>query len=370
MKLAVIGDTHLGRSLYNYDLTDHIRKTLYEFIAFCRRYEVTHAVHLGDVLDSSRPTLNVEKILIQICNEFERSGIDFHILVGNHEVVSKQIASALGIIRSVNYHHIYLHDTPSRVAVTPDLDLVFLPFPSPQYFTKNGFYIEYSRILKSSANQIVFSHLNVDGAELGDQQWIYRGGDFVLPEKYLQGKNTKLIVSGHIHSKQIIGKKHLILGASQRLRFSETLNSPAFALIKTAPVRAKLYPIKSAITLADIIVKVKRDCSVSTQSILNGLDVKNAIVKVQPEVEVGVRVDWREVTAEIYAKGAAQVFMLPPKRIGADNKVDRVVLKHREPLDLVKAYIEENTPNTPDYQEKRSLYLEKFKSIQTAIDSQ
>jgi len=243
--LAVLGDLHLGRSLFGFDLTPFIRGTMYRFFHYCRAKDALAAVVLGDIYDRPRPSIELEKIVMQWAQEFNRAQIRLYLMAGNHDVISKAgLISALDVIKAANLEYVHIMDRPIRCSCA-GVPLVFAPFPSPS--TEE---LWQSQLEAACADPefVAFTHLNVEGAKLGDQEWIYRGGDHDLPD--LLQEHAEMIVNGHIHKQQRVGNVHM-LGAAQRLRFSERNNRCSFGwlpdpgkLLKTDHEGIKLRQIE------------------------------------------------------------------------------------------------------------------------------
>lgn len=370
MKVAVIGDTHLGRTLYGYDLTPSIRATLYSFFRFCQEHEVKTAVHLGDLFDTPRPSLAMEKLAIQWCNEFERAGIKLHLLVGNHDVVSKGVFSALSPLKAIDYQHVRVHETPCVTG-----GLVFLPFPSPAiYESHSGWLGEIDGIMKADlGNCIVFAHLNVEGATMGEQDWVYRGGDYSLPTYVPHEDSVALVVSGHIHKHQWGSGRHLMLGASQKLRFNEREDPPCvFALLNDPEGKdgVELYDTGTQVEL----VQWELDASAwgcggeapNESELLHELpDVEGTLVKLQPFVDEHTSIDWGRIEAALYENGAEFVKVLSPVFVKRKEKQKPKATVVGEPLKaaafFIKARIKEH--------DERKAVMRAFRRLQEDVDA-
>lgn len=383
MRIAVIGDTHLGRSLYQYDLTPRIREVMYQFFEVCVQEKVTRAIHLGDLFDTPRPSLIHQKIALQWCNEFERAGINLTLLVGNHDASSSPgISSALDVIRAFPYKHVHVVDRPlwqyrrhkASLSGAEEFALFFLPFPSPSLYKKEK---EWKAEIKSAWDKssrcpvLVFSHLNVDKAVLGDQEWMYRGGDYSLPKAVEKHKRVSVVVNGHIHKQQEIRGSVFCLGASYRLRFDEKTNPVEFLLMDPTG-HSYPVPVKDVLELRQIDLDVSGFAHAgkppTTEEIIKTvqhMDVEGCIVKLYPVVDSQSIVDWAVVQDFLYEeKGVEYAFLGAPIRV--KKREENTVEKARigEPLKVAQSWIKQRVD---DKKERREVYS-RFKRIQEKVD--
>lgn len=376
MRVAVIGDTHLGRSLYGYDLTPSIRATMYSFFRFCQAHRVDVAVHLGDLFDGPRPHLALEKLAIQWCNEFERAGIQLHLLAGNHDVVSKGgIFSALAPLKAIDYKHVHVHDTMSTYRRHQDAELLFAPFPSPAAYDGHADWLVQLSILRAHCkrNVIIFSHLNVEGAKLGEQDWVYRGGDYSLPYGWPMEDDVALVVSGHIHKQQWGRGRHLLLGAAQRLRFCERYDPCSFALLDNPEGKdgCTLHETGRAIELtqwdADASAWGGGGAAASTDDLLSEMpDVDGMIVKVQPFVDESSAVDWAKVEGVLYEHGAEHVNVLSPIMVKRKEKQKPKAAVVGEPVKAAAFFIKTRIKE----QDERKAVMRVFRRLQEDVDAE
>lgn len=376
MRVAVIGDTHLGRTLYGYDLTPSIRSTMYSFFRFCQEHDIKTAVHLGDLFDTPRPHLALEKLAIQWCNEFERAGIALHLLVGNHDVVSKGgINSALAPLKAIDYQHVMVHEAPLRLPTGSEgTDLVFVPFPSPALYDEVSGWLSdiQAAMSKVQGQAIIFSHLNVEGAKLGEQDWVYRGGDYSIPPELPHIDSTALVVSGHIHKQQWLPGRHVALGASQRLRFSEHRNPVNFLLLDSPEGKdgCELYETGCAIELllweADASAWGGGGTPPDGNDLLASCpDVEGMLVKVQPFVDEQTSIDWGRVEGALYESGAEHVTVLSPIFAKRKEKQKPKAAVVGEPVKAAAFFIKSRIKDQPE----RKAVMRTFKRLQQGVDA-
>lgn len=385
MRIAVIGDTHLGRTLYGYDLTPSIRGTMYSFFRFCQEQKVDVAVHLGDLFDSPRPTLVLEKVAIQWANEFERAGIDLHLLVGNHDVIAKGgISSALAPLKAIRYQHVMVHERPQCVRTpSKQLDLMFIPFPSPALYSSASERLSgiYDALGQVRGTAVVFSHLNVVGATMGEQDWVYRGGDYSLPSELAHDEKVALVVSGHIHKQQWLPGRHLVLGSSQRLRFGEHEDPCNFLLLddpegkdgctfhETGRGADEIpHQLEMVVWEADASAWGNDNVAPSDEMDLwqdAPVIESSSIVKLQPFVDEHSCIDWRKMEELLYGAGAAFVKVMSPIFVTRKEKQRPSAAVVGEPVraaaHFIKARIKEPS--------ERKAVMRIFRRLQEAVDA-
>lgn len=354
MRIAILGDTHLGRKLKGYDLTTAIRDELYGFHAACRENHISTAVHLGDLFDTPRPALEHEKIAIQWCNEFERSGIQLYLLTGNHDVLAAgSVASALDLIKAFPYKHVRVIDRPCVIDA-----MLFLPFPSSSLYESQSAWLDaiYVVLGDVSRAEVAFTHLNISGVEIGEQEWVYRGGDYLLPE--VMWSVVDVLFAGHIHKPQtrLVGEDGIIyvVGAAQRFSFAERNNAIAFHIYDNVSVTTldrKGLPL----------VQLEVDATCWAGSIG---DVQGSIVKVKPFAVDGATVDMAAIEEHLYQKGAVHVCFDVVTRETAEQE-QRVQPVNREPLKAAAEFIK-TTRRTSSMEEKKALYS-RFKTIHRKV---
>lgn len=361
MRIGVIGDTHLGKSLFGYDLTQSTRGVMYAFFKSCVENRCTYAVHLGDVGD--RPVWSVaqQKMFIQWCNEFERVGIKLRVLVGNHDVISRfGTTSALDSARANLWDHVEIIDRPT-LETYGDTNLLYLPFPSPARYSEEEWKHSVDTTLDGvDASPITFAHLNVYGAVLGEQEFVYRGEQHTIPERAIS--LSKLLVAGHIHTPQEVGKTY-ILGASNRTRFSERSDKRHFLIIDTGPTvgRTRVKQIKApAIRMRQITVREKT--TTEATNAVRKKTVEGRLVKVIPIVEDGSGVDWKAIESALYDNGALHVAMATPIRA---TKRKRIKLKSTDqPADLARRFVKARISDRDEAEKILGL----FKVAEEAVD--
>lgn len=358
MRIGVIGDLHLGKTLYGYDLTPHIRRAMYEFLDLCLFVEADAAVCLGDVYDRPAPSVALQKMVIQWVNEFERAGIDLFLLAGNHDVTSSHAApTALESIRvAAPFKHVQVIDRPVVIREVGTM----LPFPSPGIYDSHEHYVAMVNLLHQH-EPFVFSHLNIEGAKLGDQEFVYRGAEHFLPEV------NGTVLAGHIHKPQRTGDVQIV-GAAERTSFAERWEERHLVLI----LRGRAIRFKRATALP--LVQVEPDVSgwgtggspPSTDDVVQDLAprVSGALVKVAPFVDERTVVDWSAVERGLLDAGALSVTIAPATRVQKARSRHKSGAAASDPVAAAARFIKQRVG---DERERKRL-LVTFKRIQKEAD--
>ena len=376
MKSAFRGDTHLGRTIHGHDISEDIEKVMYRFWQFCEEHDVTCAVHLGDLFDSPKPTLRQQTMALKWCNHFERSCRRLFIITGNHEgIANAQTPTACEIIKQVPYDWVKLIDRPYYDRNTlPAAGILFLPFPSPG-ISPNALHWHHNIEMHMQGNRgepyFVASHLNVDGARLGRQDWVYRGGDYLVPTAIEDDERCQLIVNGHIHKKQHV-KKVFMPGSALPLNFGEADHQAQFTIVSGSGSHLMIenFPIDTlSFRNYDLDVSAFTNGSALTTAqavaVARSLSIEGVFVRVKPAVDVESHVEWHRVAEALYGNGARHVVIDSPIRVGheAAQKVqDQSV---GDPIKAAKIFVKGRIPDA----KRQADVLDRFLQAKTEVEA-
>lgn len=374
--IAVLGDTHLGASLYQYDLTPAIMQVMDAFFDFCQEHDVKTAIHLGDLFDMPRPSLELEQLAFRWARKFEEANIKLWMLTGNHDAVSSpQVKTALSSLKEANFKKALVVDKPMPIMLSGTMGGLLLPFPSPGiHSTQQDWNKAITRAVRGIKRPrfVVFTHLNVVGAKLGNQEWLYKGGDHDVPDLLLVHERVPKVFNGHIHKEQQVGKVHC-LGAAQRLTFGEAGNPINFTLVKPTlndvDVEKHQQPgLKLKQLDLDLSGWGNQGTPPSTQQvqvILSCLNVAGALVKINLFADEQTTVTVDKIRQMLMDAGALHVVAPPPTYV--KRKLQQQVSRQQvgDPLKLGQFWIK---TNIPDKQEQLEVY-KCFKSLHRKVSS-
>lgn len=204
---------HKDRSKYTTRL-NMIIDTFRWFYDLFAAENVDMIVNCGDLFDSHN--LRSEEIsAMSEALSYSRGIPEFHVL-GNHEILDKRrnfYATAL----LNNYDHITVIDTPTKL----DNGISFLPYMEAE---------ETSEVLPLISNDVLFSHIDIQGSKLNQFKVIENGVKLnALKDLF------KIVINGHIHTYQDLGNHIYNIGATTSYSFADGNNhEPSVAILDTA----------------------------------------------------------------------------------------------------------------------------------------
>lgn len=248
--MIVFGDTHLGVQNYGISRTTDIFNSMNRIADTAIDKEEDFVIHLGDFYHNDYPSPELIAMGINWCYRLENAGIRTYILEGNHDKKGKN--SALNPIKEIDFEYIKVVSSPF-IDKSQEYNMLFLPHVTKaQVIDVNkekieketdrekikklksidNYLNEVARTMLDSINNdtpaFVFSHLNVEGAVVGTEEFMLKGQHEVLPEVLVKSKKIKYIFNGHMHKKQIIKNKILIPGSVEKFDFGERGDEKTF----------------------------------------------------------------------------------------------------------------------------------------------
>ena len=196
MKIALINDTHAGARgdslLFNEFFFKFWEGT---FFPYLKENDITHIVHLGDVVDR-RKFINYV-ILNQWRKRFfdvlQREGITMDVIVGNHDVTFKN-TNEINAMNELFDHYDNIHVFTEPHAKEYDgLTVQLMPW------INSGNYEVSMECLEKTSAEVVFGHFEIAGFEM-DRGNISHGG---LDRKVFD--RFDMVLSGHFHHKSSDG---------------------------------------------------------------------------------------------------------------------------------------------------------------------
>lgn len=202
---------HCGDSKYTTRLK-MIIDTFQWMYALFHEHRVDMIVNCGDLFDSH--SLRSEEIAAMSEALSYSTGIpEFHVL-GNHEILDKNRNFYATALLS-NYSHIEVIQTPTKYD-----NLSFLPYMSAE---------DVEEVLPMLKNQILFSHIDIQGSMVTPQHMLESGVD---PIQLLD--LFDFVINGHLHSPQSFGDYIHNIGASTSLSFADNSEyTPSVTILDT-----------------------------------------------------------------------------------------------------------------------------------------
>lgn len=189
MKFLVLTDTHLGYKDHNKMWSDLVKDLFKEVIDFCNENDIKTVIHMGDWFNS-RKSINVLSLWqsIEICQLFERNGINLFLIKGNHDQFYKNQLKPhsllhLGLISYVNIIDEY-----------------------PEIFVDGIYLVPWGASIEAIPDDsVLFGHFEIQGFLNNDNETVenssYKQSDF---------SRFKKVYSGHFHTRSKIGNIHYL----------------------------------------------------------------------------------------------------------------------------------------------------------------
>ena len=210
MRILCTGDWHLGLVVGGYDFHDDIVEMCQVIVEDADKADLV--VHLGDLFHSPRPDPRAYAAAIELLGSFHPNVI---VLAGNHDAGRGTVADyrnggrapapdafeplrkVLKNVAFISYPTIFEYE---------DLSFGVLPYVTDtvarhvEGSTAQEWIEKVYRESLRAGVKAVFSHLEVEGAKLGENT-VMRGTGLSLPETSAPCP----IVNGHIHRNQVVG---------------------------------------------------------------------------------------------------------------------------------------------------------------------
>ena len=224
MKLAIISDSHFGARNDNLNFNEYFYK-FYDNIFFPTLKErgITTCIHLGDVVDRRK------YISYRIANDFrsrfigkfQRAGIDFHIVIGNHDTYYKNTNRVNSMEELVGTDRFKIYVSP-KVVEFDDTPILLMPW------INNNNYDESMKALAKSKADILMGHLEVNGFMMNVNTIVATDG---WDKKLF--KRFDVVFSGHFHHKSDDGQI-FYLGAPYEIYWNDLNDPRGFHIFDTA----------------------------------------------------------------------------------------------------------------------------------------
>lgn len=219
MKVIVITDTHLGARNNNLAFIEFQMSRWEELFRYAKKKGITTFIHAGDFFEN-RQTIGVHVLAAaEKFNQMVRDNdIDFHLLVGNHDVAYKndnRVNSPEYLLDSVN---VYWKE-PVTMDLGQKIDLI--PWINNENLERT---LEF---IKNSDSKACIGHFEISGAPF------HRGG--AVCEHGLDASSFSRydrVLSGHFHTRSKIGKVEYI-GAGFEYTWADWNDPRGFVVLDT-----------------------------------------------------------------------------------------------------------------------------------------
>lgn len=230
IKVFVISDTHYGLTSAGYDRTPEIDDAVWQVAENAIEKRADLFIHCGDLGHRNHPKPEIYARWLRLCERFYQNKLQVRFLVGNHDVIhdSGQPRGSLAPLHELQYHNIDVICQPKIEPICTGWQFLYLPYLSRSHIGINpNEYIDQwlkATLVNVKENIIVFAHLNVKGADIGNER-IMRASNLVFPEWLCDHPSVKLVISGHIHLHQVLKDRkapHVCIGSSIYTDFGDS----------------------------------------------------------------------------------------------------------------------------------------------------
>lgn len=253
MKILVRGDLHLDLVSDGLSRLEEQERVIAHTLSALRLLNPDVFVDLGDLFDRPRPSPSAYAVALEYASNLRDwwenlaatrklstvARLEDHVFVlaGNHDKISRGAVSALRPLES-------LWSTSSVIArsiVLPDIvdlegggpRLVFLPYVTDWearnvdsgFETAQELLDEFAgRSLEDCESAVVFTHLEVPGARLADDERVQRDVGTSIPGALLEDDRVLRIYAGHVHKYQEL-ERVTVVGSALHVDFGEAADA-------------------------------------------------------------------------------------------------------------------------------------------------
>jgi len=319
MKLLCYADMHLGIKTHSKidpatGLNTREIQTLGvldELVNYAIEHKVNVIIAAGDMYKNNMPNATLQDEFNKRIKRAADNDIVVLILDGNHDVSKmKNQKSPLKPFQTFNVKnvvHTRFNESLTYSDKTNLYQFVFLP----TYHTKE----EIEQIVNSTnldVPTIFIGHLTIKNAMLND--WTVVDKEIYIDVETFNQPNIIAVVLGHLHKHQILHREPLVFytGSTQRIDFNEEFQPKGFVIldIDGNNVQHKFIEIESQkfFTLKMEFENEKNATQLIKEMLDNNqIKVKNAILRIQIELDELTKINDKEIYEHAYSLGASNI---------------------------------------------------------------
>lgn len=258
MKIAVIGDVHLGASMTmgykdhrtgrNSRLLDY-EHTLEKTLSLVAEQGCTVVVFTGDIFEHRHPNALYQKIFSKQLRNALNFGIkEIHIVVGNHDQQRQANATTISYLQELGLENIVVHDKIDSTTVVSSngivaANLIFLPYRDRKWLEAETYKeaidiidrdIKYElSSLSNDAPRFLIGHMAIEGTFFAkEDEELYSDNELFLPIDMF--KNIDATIMGHVHSHNILSSDpYVAYVGSMEKRGAFEKHNKKYAIIDT-----------------------------------------------------------------------------------------------------------------------------------------
>jgi DNA repair exonuclease SbcCD nuclease subunit len=316
LKIALITDTHFGARNDNQNFNEYFFE-FYEkqFFPYLKEHNITDVVHLGDVMDRRK------YVSYRIAKDFRERfidkfvGINFHMLVGNHDTFYKNTNDVDG-----RYKDITVYEKATEVEFD-GCKILFVPWINVDNTSHT------MKMLKTSDAQVCMGHLELNGFEMQKGMIMDHGWD------RQEFKRFDMVMSGHYHHKSDDGQV-FYLGTPYEIYWNDWNDPKGFHVFDTE--KRELERIVNPLSIySKIFYDDSQDINFDMSSYKNKY-VKLVVVNKKDLYQFDQFVD-KLLQADCYEVKIIEDF----SELDASNVSDDIVENTEDTMTLLERYIDD-----------------------------
>ena len=248
MKFIHLSDLHLGKRIYDFNLTEDQKYILKEILKVIDTENPDAVLIAGDIYDKSIPSTEAVELLDEFLYQLSGRDLQVFLISGNHDS-PERLAFASRLISRTGIHLSPVYNGAVEPIVLTDefgpVNVYLLPFVKPVHvrrFFPDENIESYNDALRTavealdidrSERNILVTHQFVTGAIRSDSEEISVGGTDNVDAAVFDGFDY--VALGHIHGPQNIGSERIrYCGTPLKYSFSEAKHQKSVTVIDIA----------------------------------------------------------------------------------------------------------------------------------------
>ena len=245
MKFIHLSDLHLGKRVYDFNLTEDQKYILKEILKVIDTENPDAVLIAGDIYDKSVPSTEAVELLDEFLYQLSGRDLQVFLISGNHDS-PERLAFASRLISRTGIHLSPVYNGAVEPIVLTDefgpVNVYLLPFVKPVHvrrFFPDATIESYNDALRTAVEaldidraerNILVTHQFVTGAIRSDSEEISVGGTDNVDAAVFDGFDY--VALGHIHGPQNIGSERIrYCGTPLKYSFSEAKHQKSVTVI-------------------------------------------------------------------------------------------------------------------------------------------
>jgi DNA repair exonuclease SbcCD nuclease subunit len=251
MRILHTSDWHADWKTVGVRRFDEVRAAVWQTVEAAKREQVDLYAMTGDLADpdDGPNVLRAVELALAVASELSVAGIPSVWVAGNHDVVEDGTGlTTLWPLRGIEAHRlkgcapVYVCELadlllPASTVFLAGLKIALfaLPYPAASAPYDPVERVRAAKTMVEGARVVVLTHLQVEGAALGEETTdMPRGRDVRFPHE--ECERDWVVLAGHYHKRQTIHRPGCppvhVVGALARLAFGEQSNTPSFSIVE------------------------------------------------------------------------------------------------------------------------------------------